>query len=444
MCGSIIRRPQDVQDGKAASLHKDLSLRNHIAHQSQQRGANADSNVQQKNKRSVCRVTLGRAELPEKKSQHVSTRTKYPPAASLNTQEHLNARESYSMTRLHSHSRSLCTRCHWAAALVGDGSSGLARDCSSSGVTGANGLFFGLVSLGLVGGGLSDGLSILLVLVDGPVKDVVVLEAFTDKEVAEDLAEVRVVGLVVEAERARVVEVDGKLVGEATAQDFGRGRHLLLHDAVVLLLLSSSLQTLPGERATAEVEHDVTERLHVVTTRLLDTQVGVDTSVTSSTGQVLVLTVWNVEVSLGVTVLLGQAKVNNIDLVSTLANAHEEVVGLDVAVDERLGVNVLDAGDELIGQEEDRLERELAVAEVEEILERRAEEVKDHGVVVTLGAEPADKGDADTASEGLVDAGLVFELRVLGLDAFEFDGNLLAGDDVGACRRRRQWGEKTR
>lgn len=37
---------------------------------------------------------------------------------------------------------------------------------------------------------------------------------------------------------------------------------------------------------------------------------------------------------LGVTVLLGQTKVDNVDLVTTLANAHEEVVGLDVTVDE--------------------------------------------------------------------------------------------------------------
>ena len=67
----------------------------------------------------------------------------------------------------------------------------------------------------LLGGGL-----------DGPVKDIVVLEAFADKQVAEELAEVRVVGLVVEAERTAVVEIDCELVGEAAAEDFGGGRHL--------------------------------------------------------------------------------------------------------------------------------------------------------------------------------------------------------------------------
>lgn len=95
-------------------------------------------------------------------------------------------------------------------------------------------------------------------------------------------------------------------------------------------------------------------------------------------------------------------------------------------------MNVLDTGDELVGQEKNGLQGELAVAEVEKVLEGGAEEVEDHGVVITLGTEPADEGDTDTAGKRLVDAGLIFELGVLGLDAFELDGNLLARDDVGA------------
>ena len=160
---------------------------------------------------------------------------------------------------------------------------------------------------------------------------------------------------------------------------------------------------------------------------------GVDGGVTSGTSQVLVLSVRDVEVGLGVPVLLGETKVDHVDLVAPLANTHEEVVGLDVAVDEALGVDVLDAADELVGEQEDSLEGEFAVAEVEQILEGRAEKVEDHGVVVTLGAEPSDERNADAASKRLVDAGLILELRVLGLDRLKLDGNLLAGDDVGAC-----------
>lgn len=74
----------------------------------------------------------------------------------------------------------------------------------------------------------------------------------------------------------------------------------------------------------------------------------IDTGITGSTSQVLVLTVWNMEVSLGVTVLLSETEIDYVDLVSTLADAHQEVVRLDITVDERLGMDVLNAGDQLI------------------------------------------------------------------------------------------------
>ena len=113
-----------------------------------------------------------------------------------------------------------------------------------------------------------NGLGILLILVDGPVKDVVVLESFPDKQVTEDLAEVRIVRLIVETKGASVVQVDGKLIGESTAKNFRRGRHLLFHDPVILLFFGGSLQSLPGKRTTAEVEHDISKGLHVITTGL--------------------------------------------------------------------------------------------------------------------------------------------------------------------------------
>lgn len=166
--------------------------------------------------------------------------------------------------------------------------------------------------------------------------------------------------------------------------------------------------------------------------QLTNTKMSIDRGISGGTGKVLVLTVGNVEVSLGVTVLLGKTEIDDVDLVASLADTHEEVVGLDIAVDERLGMDVFDSRDELVGEEKDRLQSKLAVAEVEEILQARAQEVQDHGIVVTLGTEPADKGDTDTASQRLVDAGLIFELGVLGLHALQLDGNLLSRYDVGA------------
>jgi hypothetical protein len=319
-------------------------------------------------------------------------------------------------------------------ALVGDGT-GLGGTAGSHRASSRQSLATLLVlSILVLLGSIHDHGSVLLVLVDGPVEDVIVLEGLANEEITEDLAEVRIIGLVVEAERTGVVQVDGEFVGETTAQDLGRGGHLLLHNAVVLLLLGSSLQTLPGKRTTAEVEHDIAQRFHIVTARLLDTEMSVDTGVTGSSSEVLVLTVRNVEVSLGVTVFLRETKINHVDLVTTLANTHQEVVGLDITVDEGLGVDVFNAGDELIGEKQDRLQRELAVAEVEKILQTRAQQIDDHGIVVTFGAKPANERNADTTRERLVDTGFIFELGVLGLDTLKLDGNLLARDNVGSYK----------
>ena len=136
------------------------------------------------------------------------------------------------------------------------------------------------------------------------------------------------------------------------------------------------------------------------------------------------------EVGLWVAVLLCETKVNDVDLVTTLANAHQEVVGLDVAVDERFCVDVLDAGDELVGQQKNGLQREFTVAEVEKIFQTGSKQIENHSVVITLGTEPAYEWDPNTTSEGLVDTGLIFELWVLGLHRLKLDSNLFSRDDV--------------
>ena len=100
---------------------------------------------------------------------------------------------------------------------------------------GASGLL-PLVPNRLMLGSLGNDLFIPLELVDGLVEDIVVLEAFTDEEVTEDVSQVRVVGFVIKAEGTSVVEIDAELVKQAAAEVLGRGSHLLLYHAVVILL----------------------------------------------------------------------------------------------------------------------------------------------------------------------------------------------------------------
>lgn len=154
-----------------------------------------------------------------------------------------------------------------------------------------------------------------------------------------------------------------------------------------------------------------------MTVLLTDTQVRVNARITGRSRQVLVLTVWDVKMRLGVTILLGQPKVDDVDLISTLSDAHQEIVRLDVTMNERLGMDVLDAGNQLIGQQQHRLQGEFAVAKVEKILQTRPEQIENHGVVIALRPKPANKRNADASRERLVDASFIFELRMLGFDA---------------------------
>ena len=71
----------------------------------------------------------------------------------------------------------------------------------------------------------------------------------------------------------------------------------------------------------------------------------VDAGVAGGAGQVLVFPVRDVLVGARVAVLLRQPKVDHVDEVSLLAEPHQEVVRLHVAVDEVLRVDVLDAAD---------------------------------------------------------------------------------------------------
>ena len=72
---------------------------------------------------------------------------------------------------------------------------------------------------------------------------------------------------------------------------------------------------------------------------------GIDGRIAGSSSQVLVLAIRDVEMGLGIPVLLCKTKVNDVDLIPALADTHEKIVRLDVTVDEIARVDVLDAGD---------------------------------------------------------------------------------------------------
>ncbi len=73
--------------------------------------------------------------------------------------------------------------------------------------------------------------------------------------------------------------------------------------------------------------------------------------------------------------------------------ADKEVLWLDVPVHDVFGVHVLDAGDELDGKHAHGLEREPPRAHVEEILQRRAKELKHQSIVFPTRTIVEDRRD---------------------------------------------------
>jgi hypothetical protein len=107
---------------------------------------------------------------------------------------------------------------------------------------------------------MDNSLGILLIVVDGPIKDIVVLETLTNEEITEDLSEIRVIRLVVKAEGMNVVEVDGELIREAMQRtSVGVVIFFSMIRSYLCFLVASSLKALPREGASAEVEHNISE-----------------------------------------------------------------------------------------------------------------------------------------------------------------------------------------
>ena len=180
------------------------------------------------------------------------------------------------------------------------------------------------------------------------------------------------------------------------------------------MLFGGRLEALPRQRAAVEIHAHVAERLHVVAATLLDAQVGVDGGVARRARQILVLAVHDVLARAVVAILFGQTEVDQEDFVAVAPDAHEKVVGLDVAMDEVLVVHELNATYHLIGEHKYCLHSKTARAKVEKVLERRPEQVHDQYVVVLLLAEPAYVRNADAALQDLVQLALVEQLRVSG------------------------------
>lgn len=261
------------------------------------------------------------------------------------------------------------------------------------------------------------------VLFDNPVEETIALETFVVKKIAEEFSQFTVVRLLLVAEGTDIVEVRGERGRKASAEILNRSRHHLLFDGVVRRV---RLQ-IPVERTIAQkVDQNITEGLQVVTPGFSLSEATILGGIMSRFGRSHAPVARGLGV-LRIAVLLRQIKVDNIDRSRALAGPDQNIVGPDVAVDDGFAVYVLEEVNEVVCQQEYRLERELATAAFEDIFQTGAEKIEYHDVVVTFATEPVGLGDTLAANKQLVNAGLMF-----GIEVTELDGNFSFGGGVGA------------
>lgn len=129
----------------------------------------------------------------------------------------------------------------------------------------------------------------------------------------------------------------------------------------------------------------MTDRFEVVAAGLLNALVRVDGGVARGTSQVFAILVRDM-LAFGVLEALSEPKINDENIVLLcLRAANKEIVGLDVAMDDSLLVHLLNALDHLRADKQHRLEVELALARLEQVLNGGSEQVHDHHVELLVG-----------------------------------------------------------
>ena len=156
-----------------------------------------------------------------------------------------------------------------------------------------------------------------------------------------------VIRLLFELERSAVLHELLELGRVSRAKIFKWCFHLLLFDGVVLLVLASAWETLPWKRSFKQVKEHVADCFQVVTPGLLNSFVGGDRSVSSSSSEVLSILIGDV-FTCTVLVALGETEINNVDIISgSFGSTNQEVIWLDIPVNNAFFVNLLDMTDEL-------------------------------------------------------------------------------------------------
>ena len=119
-------------------------------------------------------------------------------------------------------------------------------------------------------------------LLDVPVVHEIKVEAFSHKRLPEHRNKLLIVRLLLKLELASIVHEVLELLGLAPTQVFHRSDCFLDFDLLILLVFSFSRQPLPRQSAFDKVHEHNADLLQVISPRLFDAQVGIETRISGS------------------------------------------------------------------------------------------------------------------------------------------------------------------
>mmetsp|Transcript_104276 Transcript_104276/g.301674 ORF Transcript_104276/g.301674 Transcript_104276/m.301674 type:complete len:339 (-) Transcript_104276:108-1124(-) len=265
-----------------------------------------------------------------------------------------------------------------------------------------------------------------------PLEGKVEPEALAQEDVSQQPPEERVVRTVLERQALAVVDVHDQFGRQLLAEHLGWCRPFDLPNGLVARLWRGSDDPLPWQAPLAEVDEHVPDGLEVVAAALLDAPMRVDRGVARCAREAQARAERNVGLLI---VALAQAEIDHVQVVDLRLDAPHEVFGLDVAVDDAFGVQVLGAADELIRHKGGSPRGELVLAHLHTVLQGSAKQLHDHAMVAPLAAEVKAFGKTlrlHRLPHETHDRRFLLELLGAGAHGLELHSDLLPGLGINA------------
>ena len=146
---------------------------------------------------------------------------------------------------------------------------------------------------------------LVLLLLNHPIKDIVVFVAHSVEQILEQLPQVGIVRPIFKVLVLALYHILDELFRKSLTEVLQTCLLLFFLDLLIFFFFGLGLEALPGQPTSQKVDEDISQALQIISSALFNTDVGVDRGVPSGPCQILPILVWDVLSGLGITVSLG-------------------------------------------------------------------------------------------------------------------------------------------